>query len=189
MSRTFKIPASEINVHLPKGAGQFPVMIDAIPDNIVEQIFAHGMRQKLADIAVQLHVRADRKVVKEGDTLFETPDELRAAIRDRALALVKRWNEGEWNLEGSGRSGDPVEGEVWSILFVALRIAVKDRPEARKLGQGELCLRLAEAQGAKRPKGKDAAAAMAVNILGQLRKRAEKIIAERDVTLDVDLGG
>lgn len=188
MAHTVKLSEVAFNVTLPKGAGTMEVNVGNLPDEILTALVEHGTKQKLADIAVNLHVKADRKSPKDTDVLFDTEDELRKAIRERAAKLLSRWVEGEWTMDGGAVRGDPVMGEIWSIFFTALKVPTTERAALRKAGTEELSLRLWEAKSGKpRPKGEAAQGKIATSVLAQVRARAETIVASRAQDLAIDL--
>lgn len=187
MAHNVSLENPVFEVSLPKKAGKVQINAVLIPDAIIGLAVEHGFRQKLADIAVNMFVRDDRKNPKDGDKLYDTPEELAKAIHEEAVALMARWAGGEWNREGGATRSDPVGGEVWSILFATLEIPTNKRADAKKLGQEELALQFAELKGIKRPKGKDAAAKLAANVLAKVRARAEQIVASRAMELEIDI--
>lgn len=179
MPHTVKIQSPAFQTTLPKGAGVLDVNSATFPDVIVEELIVFAVRQKLANVAVQMHVKADRKEVKDGDLLYDSTDDLKKAIRERGLKLLTRFAEGEWNLEGAGRSSDPVEAEEWSQYFTRLEITAKERPDARRRGIPALAVELAVKMGRKKADGP--------RIMVAVRAAAASVIAARTIDLQIEL--
>lgn len=84
--RTLTLPA-EAEIALPRGAGAVTVPVGKLPEEILQQLVLHGIRQKLADA-------------------YAGAKQIDPAV---AQAVIEAWVEGRWARRGGGggSSADP----------------------------------------------------------------------------------
>ena len=125
-------------VPLPLDCGSRDVDFGKFTEELKEKAIAHGLKQKLGDLAAKYKLQNSDTKEKDGNRYFDSEEERKTALVIAADGLIERWYAGEWNQDGSGRGISEIDGYRFAVIFKYLDIAPKDQATRRKAGMENL---------------------------------------------------